>query len=134
MKKFGILAALFAVALCVMGCSDDEDDLYDWYTVESGTVTQAEYDSAYTNSTNSDAYLKAQYANDTLKSKATNKSSDAYKEGDLKGALTSLGLSDSEAATAVQTVSDHSKNYITYKSGKYIYAVYYNHQRNKPTL
>ena len=132
-KNVMVLALSFLLALLFTSCETEVNTLYHWYTVESGSISESDYNKAVSSEaekSNTSAWEAAYNTNVRLKANSSDESKSAVKEGDLNSYLINLGLSDSEASATVTSLSSHSTNYIKFISsrGKWVYVEYYNYQ------
>ena len=132
-KNVMVLALSFLLALLFTSCETEVNTLYHWYTVESGSISESDYNKAVSSEAGksyTSAWEAAYNTNVRLKAISSDESKSAVKEGDLNSYLTNLGLSDSEASAALTSLSSHSTNYIKFISlrGKWVYVEYYNYQ------
>lgn len=132
-KNVIVLALLFLLALLFTSCETEVNTLYHWYTVESGSISESDYNKAVSSEAGksyTSAWETAYNTNVRLKAISSDESKSAVKEGDLNSYLTNLGLSDSETSAALTSLSSHSTNYIKFISlrGKWVYVEYYNYQ------
>ena len=138
-KNVMVLALSFLLALLFTSCETEVNTLYHWYTVESGSISESDYNKAVSSEAGksyTSAWETAYNTNVRLKAISSDESKSAVKEGDLNSYLTNLGLSDSEVSAAVISLSSHSTNYIKFISlrGKWVYVEYYNYQAAEPIL
>lgn len=136
-KNVMVLALSFLLALLFTSCETEVNTLYHWYTVESGSISESDYNKAVSSEAGNSytsAWEAAYNTNVRLKAISSDESKSAVKEGDLNSYLINLGLSDSEASAAVTSLSSHSTNYIKFISlrGKWVYVEYYNYQAAEP--
>ena len=132
-KNVMVLALSFLLALLFTSCETEVNTLYHWYTVESGSISESDYNKAVSSEAGNSytsAWEAAYNTNVRLKANSSDESKSAVKEGDLNSYLINLGLSDSEVSAAVISLSSHSTNYIKFISlrGKWVYVEYYNYQ------
>ena len=132
-KNVMVLALSFLLALLFTSCETEVNTLYHWYTVESGSISESDYNKAVSSEAGNSytsAWEAAYNTNVRLKANSSDESKSAVKEGDLNSYLTNLGLSDSETSAALTSLSSHSTNYIKFISlrGKWVYVEYYNYQ------
>lgn len=138
-KNVMVLALSFLLALLFTSCETEVNTLYHWYTVESGSISESDYNKAVSSEAGNSytsAWEAAYNTNVRLKANSSDESKSAVKEGDLNSYLINLGLSDSEVSVAVISLSSHSTNYIKFISlrGKWVYVEYYNYQAAEPIL
>ena len=138
-KNVMVLALSFLLALLFTSCETEVNTLYHWYTVESGSISESDYNKAVSSEAGNSytsAWEAAYNTNVRLKANSSDESKSAVKEGDLNSYLTNLGLSDSETSAALTSLSSHSTNYIKFISlrGKWVYVEYYNYQAAEPIL
>lgn len=138
-KNVMVLALSFLLALLFTSCETEVNTLYHWYSVESGSISESDYNKAVSyeaGKSYTSAWETAYNTNVRLKANSSDESKSAVKEGDLNSYLTNLGLSDSETSAALTSLSSHSTNYIKFISlrGKWVYVEYYNYQVAEPIL
>ena len=138
-KNVMVLALSFLLALLFTSCETEVNTLYHWYTVESGSISESDYNKAVSSEAGNSytsAWEAAYNTNVRLKANSSDESKSAVKEGDLNSYLINLGLSDSEVSAALTSLSSHSTNYIKFISlrGKWVYVEYYNYQAAEPIL